>query len=836
VKDLAVQSWRGVVLLFAAILLLALLTVVGTLRAQRDADHAVVHSREVLASLDGTLGLLADAETGQRGYLLTQQSSYLDPYRLAVANLPGQLDRLRGLTADDDVQRLAIARLRPDVQAKLAELGETISLTGAGQAAAALALVRSGRGATIMAGLRADLGAMRVEELRLLQVRTAREAQARGWALVAVCAMAALAIFLLWGLRGLLLRDAARLRASEQRLATTLASVGDAVITTDATGAVERMNPVAEALGGWHSGEAVGVPLDTVFHIINEHTRQPVESPHHKVLREGGIVGLANHTLLIAKDGAERPIEDSGAPIRGADGEISGVVLVFKDATDRYLAERTLAASEARFKAAVAVMEGVLWTNTPQGEMRGEQPGWSALTGQTYEEYQGYGWARAVHPQDAQPTVDAWNDAVARRVPFRFEHRVRRHDGVWRYFSIRSVPILDAAGQITEWVGVHTDITAQRAAIRELQEADQRKDEFLATLAHELRNPLAPIRNAARLLKADSPPATQAKARDIIERQSAQMARLLDDLLDVSRITRGLVDLRIEVLDLREIIEDVVLANRPLIERLHHELVLRVPPEPLVIAGDPIRMNQVIGNLIQNAVKYTNPSGHIQIDAALDRDAVVLRVTDSGIGIAPESLGRVFELFAQVHSPERGRSGLGIGLAVVKRIVELHGGTVVALSAGLGHGTCFKVTLPRSTAARPAPAEPVARAAPPLRNARVLLVDDSPDILETLAILLRASNYSVHTAEDGVFAVQVAENLCPDIMVIDIGMPRMDGYQLARWVRQQSWGQRAKLIAVTGWGQEVDRRRTADAGFDAHLVKPVDPDALIRLIDTLSTH
>ena len=353
--------------------------------------------------------------------------------------------------------------------------------------------------------------------------------------------------------------------ASLALLATTLRSVGDAVISTDATGAIQFMNTVAESLTGWSEQEARHRPLVEVFRIVNEQTREPVESPVAKVLREGKIVGLANHTVLIARDDTERPIEDSGAPIL-EDRQLVGVVLVFRDATSTRASQRAVLASEQRFRAAIDAVQGVLWTNTAEGEMRGEQPGWAALTGQTFDQYQGLGWSEALHPDDVRASVEAWLAAVAERRLFAFEHRVRRYDGEWRRFSVRAIPILDAQGGLSEWVGVHTDITAEREGERilrnaeaALREANLRKDVFLATLSHELRNPLAPIRNAASFLARPSLTAENLeRSRLIIARQVRHMASLLDDLLDVSRITRGVFALKKEYVNLQGLLAEAV--------------------------------------------------------------------------------------------------------------------------------------------------------------------------------------------------------------------------------------------------------------------------------------
>lgn len=841
---ISLQSWRGALLLFGAVLVLALLTVFGTLQIQGVATRWVTHTHQVLEAIDGTLSSLKDAETGQRGYLLTNDPNFLAPYRQGVAALPGMLDTLSRLTADNELQQRTLAGVRSEVKAKLAVLAEAITLKDEGRSEAVLAMIRAGGGTAAMNELEIYLGAMRAEENRLLALRSARVAKAHAWTFVAVTAMGALAVLLLVILRTLMARDGARIRKSEERLATTLASVGDAVIATDSQGQVERMNPVAEHLTGWTTAAAEGHPLDTVFRIINEHTREPVESPHHKVLREGKVVGLANHTLLIAKDGTERPIEDSGAPIHSGDGTVAGVVLVFKDASERYQAERQLRESDARFRALADHIPQLAWIADAgtEGQIYWFNRNWFDYTGATLEQMMGSGWHTVLHPDQAARVIEKFSHHVKEGLDWEDIFALRAKNGEYRWFLSRMKCIRDDSGTVVRIFGTNTDISEQRRMedelrrlAEELSEADRRKDEFIATLAHELRNPLAPIRTAVRLLKPDAPNATMEKARDIIERQANQMARLLDDLLDVSRITRGLVELHLEVFDLRHLVEEAIVANRALIERLHHELTVNLAGDALNVEADPIRLRQVIENLLQNAAKYTDPGGRIEVSATGVDERVILTIIDSGIGIDPSSLSRVFDLFTQLHTPERGRGGLGIGLAVVKRIVQLHRGEVQAFSEGFGRGTTITVSLPRTAAQRLEQAKPIERVATLFRNTpRVLVVDDQPDVLESMALLLRESSYSVHTAEDGVLGLQVAESLVPDVMILDIGMPNMDGYQLARWVRQQSWGHQTKLIAVTGWGQEADRRRTLDAGFDAHLVKPVDPDALIRLIDELS--
>jgi PAS domain S-box-containing protein len=623
------------------------------------------------------------------------------------------------------------------------------------------------------------------------------------------------------------------------RLATTLRSVGDAVISTDAAGSVQFMNTIAESLTGWNEADARARPLDEVFRIVNEQTREPVESPVSKVIRERKIVGLSNHTMLVARDQTERPIEDSGAPIFD-DGALVGVVLVFRDATRQRAFQRALVESEQRFRAAVDAVQGVLWTNSAQGEMQGEQSAWAALTAQSIDQYQGFGWSAAVHPDDAQPTIDAWLTAVRERKPFAFEHRVRRHDGTWRDFSVQAIPILDAFGTIREWVGVHIDITEQREGERSLRnieaalrEANTRKDVFLATLSHELRNPLAPIRNAATFLaKGALSPEDHERSRLIIVRQVRHMAALLDDLLDVSRITRGVFELKKEHVNLQGLLAEALETARPLIDSKRHSVKLDWPSEPIEIDADPIRIVQILANLLTNAAKYTDPEGVITFGAQAIGVDITLFVRDTGIGIAPRMLKEVFEMFAQV-APEQKRTegGLGIGLALVKGLVGLHGGRIEARSEGLERGSEFIVFLPGLRLASGTLQEAAqAESAVAPSSKRVLIADDNRDGAESLGMLMESSGHIVHLAHTGVEAFHMAATYRPHVAILDIGMPGMDGYQVAQKIRDQAWGMHMTLIALTGWGQEDDKRRAQRAGFDHHLTKPVDPAVLEELL------
>jgi PAS domain S-box-containing protein len=818
----------------AGLLILMSVLAASSVAVLSDRAEWVTHTERVRFELSRVLQLTIDVETAGRGYALTSDVRFLEPYRDAAPSLKSAQAILQQLVIDNPRQKLSAERLQSLVRQQVGWTERNINAVRTGRAEEARLRIVAGEGKTLMDAVRQAAAGMMAEEDRLLEVRRAEGAQARHNAMLAMGTSGALAVFMLCFVVWMTLHDRAQVQRAEAELVITLRSIGDAVISTDAAGTIRFMNTIAEQLTGWSASEARGRPLDAVFRVLDEETRATVESPVAKVLRDGVVVGLANHTVLLARGGGETVIENSGAPIRDGNADLSGVVLVFRDASIRRLAERKLQESEERFRAAVDAVQGVLWTNTPEGELRGEQPGWAKLTGQRFEEYQGFGWANVVHPEDAKATIDAWLEAVRERRLFIFEHRVRRHDHQWRNFSVRAIPLFDSNEAIRQWVGVHTDITEQRQAELALREAGIRKDVFLATLSHELRNPLAPIRTSARLLESGKlGPQEAARSHAIISRQVRHMATLLDDLLDVSRITRGMLTLKREPAFLRSILEGAVEAARPSIDAKRHALLVQCPQENIELDADPVRLTQVATNLLTNAAKYTDPEGHIIFGAQLEADALRLYVRDTGIGIAADKLIEVFEMFAQVHADaERSEGGLGIGLALVKGLVELHGGRVQVRSAGLERGSEFLVFLPRAIVKvlSDTTAESTGAAAAVSKPRRILLADDSQDGAASLGMLLESFGHEVYLAHNGADALVLCEKHRPQVCVLDIGMPGLNGYEVAQGIRREAWGKPVILIAVTGYGQEDDKAKAQAAGFDHHLTKPVDPDALESII------
>jgi PAS domain S-box-containing protein len=501
---------------------------------------------------------------------------------------------------------------------------------------------------------------------------------------------------------------------------------------------------------------------------------------------------------------------------------------------DRQLAEENarFRDSEQRFARFMHHFPGLAWIKDVQGRyVYANDAAWKAfcvpqaeLYGKTDEE--------VFPPAIAAQFREHDRKAMASDVGVQVIESLPHEDGIVHHSVVSKFAIPGPNGEPALVGGMAIDITDRLRVEEALKEADRRKDEFLAMLAHELRNPLAPIRNALHILKMrNADGVSLGQARDMMERQLQHLVRLVDDLLDVSRIMRNKITLRKERVPLRQLVERAVETAQPVIDAQGHILKVALPDDPIWMEADSVRLAQVIANLLNNAAKYTQRAGHIRLIAVREGDEIILKVEDNGIGIAPDLLPKVFDLFMQAdRSLDRSQGGLGIGLTLVKRLVEMHGGHVEARSGGPGKGSEFIVRLPlASESTRIEEASP-STGIPPQPRRRILVVDDNVDAAESVAMIFRLLRQNVRVAHDGASALVLAEEFNPELIVLDIGLPGMDGYEVARRLRNENQSQPPFLVAMTGYGQDDDRQRSRSAGFDVHLVKPVDPEELRRLL------
>ena len=626
----------------------------------------------------------------------------------------------------------------------------------------------------------------------------------------------------------------ATVRQQRHWLFVTLSSIGDAVITTDSEERITFLNPVAETLTGWTMSEAEGLPLEDVIRIINEESREPVENPSVRAFREGRTFELPGHCLLIARDLTERPVDESTSPITNDQGAVAGLVLVVRDITERRKSERALGKALvyaddiiATLREPFLVLDGDLRVKTANRAFYDSFRVTKQETENCFVYQLGNGQWDIPGLRNLLDDVLSRNQSVN---DFEVEHAFPALGRKTMLLNARPFPP-DSKHPELILLAVE-DVSALRERADELAEISRNKDEFLATLAHELRNPLAPICSAIQYLGMEGANKSDAgSARDVIERQMTVLVRLVEDLLDASRISRNQLEIRRERVELATVVESALESSRPLIRQCGHELSLSLPPAPIHLQADPIRLAQAFLNLLNNAAKYTPRGGHIWFTAALQGSTVVVSVRDNGIGIAEDMLTRIFDMFAQVdRSLEQSHGGLGIGLALVRRLVEMHDGTIEVRSTGIDQGSEFVVRLP-------ALIEPSPESPPPKKSAdtraggrRVLVVDDNKDAAVTLGMLLRLKGHDVRLAHDGEDALLAAEAFHPQLVLLDIGLPRLNGHEVARRIRQQPWSQDAILVALTGWGQDEDHRRSLAAGFNLHVVKPVEMAALDKLL------
>jgi len=631
-----------------------------------------------------------------------------------------------------------------------------------------------------------------------------------------------------------------------------------------------------EMLGVPHGTNVTKLPAEDApavrYQVLRDGLPVPLdELPARRAMQSGTVVTNQELTVITA-DGRRLSLLLGATPLFDAEGRVRGAVTAGSNITDKKRSEEELQRvanvlhdDKERLASVINSIEDEVWFTDVDGRVTLANPTakreFGAIEGSNVRALAA---GLVVLRADGSP-LPVEESAQVRALagaPVRDEELVMMpRTQEFRHRQVSAVPVRDASGKIVGVVSVVRDITDRKRTEESLREADRRKDEFLAMLSHELRNPLAPIRNAAEMLGSPAiAPERLQWAQGVIQRQVKHMALLLDDLLDAARITQGKLALKRERITLESIIDAAVEAARPLFDEKRHELVVNVPSEAVLLDADPLRMAQVVSNLLTNAAKYTDPGGHIELAASARAGQLRLSVKDDGIGIAPESLRDVFAMFSQVErGSERSEGGLGIGLALVHGIVELHSGRVAVASPGVGRGTEFTVLLPlldagstdaefaRRAAAAPAAAIPGTRAAAPATapatvsatkqtSRRVLVADDNQDAADTLAMILELAGHEVRVAHDGRAALALAAEFRPEVALLDLGMPELSGYELATALRREAWGRDMQLIALTGWGQDGDRQRAEGAGFDLHLTKPVDPGVIEGLLRRIWPH
>ena len=716
----------GIAILFTALVINGLVSYRAT-RTLIDNQQRVTHTYQVIGEIEGVLSTLKDAETGERGYIITGSDEYLEPYQSALTQIDKRVRRVETLTADNPLQQARIPILKKKIADRLEGLKTGIDLRKSADIEGAHQLIQGGSGKRMMDDLRKYIDEMEAEENGLLQQRAEESSISARAANLTFVIGNVITLFLLVAIGYVINRDVAarvlaeqEVRQQRQLLQVTLSSIADGVMACDAEGSVTFLNPIAEKLTGWTQREATGRPLLEVFDIVNEQTRQTVQNPAIRAIREGVIVGLANHTVLRTKFGSEVAIDDRASPIKTGDGKLFGAVLVFRDITQR----------------------------------------------------------RAAEKQQVRLLADA------------------------------------------------QDARAQAEA------ANRTKDEFLATLSHELRTPLTAIYGWVDILRHSEFDVKKiTKALEVIDRNIKAQTQLIDDLLNVSRIITGNLKIEMELIDPLPLTRTAIESLRPTVEAKSIELVTQLDENVGRIHIDPMRWQQVLWNLFTNAVKFTPKGGQIRLEFGRVGSSAQLTVTDTGEGIDPAFLPFVFERFSQSDSSTtRRHGGLGLGLAIVRHIVELHGGNVRVQSEGRGKGSTFVVQLPIPPFQHDQRHTTQHTATKSLDGVRVMLVEDDDDTREVVAAVLDRYGASVIEAASAAEALRLLVTENPDVLVTDIGMPGMDGYELLAKIRSENRKPGLPAVALTAFASPDDRQKSLRAGFRAHVSKPIEAEKLVAAI------
>ncbi|HVW69679.1 MAG TPA: PAS domain S-box protein [Steroidobacteraceae bacterium] len=608
-----------------------------------------------------------------------------------------------------------------------------------------------------------------------------------------------------------------------------------AVFTLDVAGHVTSWNAGAQNTAGYTAEEIVGKHFSR-FYSAEEIARN---LPGEELKIAAGQGRFEQEGWRIRKNGSRFWADVVLTALRSPSGKLSGFLLISRDLTERRRHEETLRESEERLRLLVnSVKEYAIFMLDTEGRVASWNPGAERIIGYTAAEIIGQSFTCLYTAEAAE------RGAPQRDLAMAMEHhgletngrRVRK-DGSRFWANIVICPVYDLEGRLRGFTQITRDLT-ERKQFEELEESQHRVHEFLAMLSHELRNPLAPLKTSVDILRLreQSDPVI-ARAHDVIDRQVQQLTQIVEELVDVSRITSGRIRLASETVDLEALLARSVEAARPLLDTKRHTIAVRPFPGPVSVKGDLTRLTQVFVNLLNNAAKYTPPGGHIEVAVQVSDTAAAIHIHDNGVGIAPELLPRIFEMFTQGQRPlDRTDGGLGVGLALVHRIVNLHGGTVKAFSEGTGRGTELVVTLPVFSEETRMTAPPAGPDQMQQRPKRLMVVDDNKDAAESMSMLLELWGHKVLCAYDGLSALEAATTFHPDAVFLDIGLPGMDGYEIAERLREIPSASRTVLVAITGYGQDEDRRRSREAGIDHHLIKPVAPETLHRLLEMLERH
>ncbi|HZN86763.1 MAG TPA: PAS domain S-box protein [Burkholderiales bacterium] len=603
-----------------------------------------------------------------------------------------------------------------------------------------------------------------------------------------------------------------------------------ALFVLDTDGRILTWNLGAQRLKGYAGEEIVGRHFSVFY------TREALDSgwPQHELKVAAAEGRFEDEGWRVRKDGSRFWANVVITALRDPAGKLLGYSKITRDLTVRKLHEEALRQSEERFRLLIeGVVDYAIFMLDTEGIVTSWNAGAERIKGYGRDEIVGRHFSRFYLEEDIE-AGKPWEELANARNHGRTESegwRVRK-DG--KRFWARAVvsALYDDAGHLRGYAKVTQDLSDRRH-LQDLEQATRHMNEFIATLAHELRNPLAPIRAAVQVMaKAGPNDPAQEQLRQTIDRQSAQLARIVNDMIDISKITRGAISIERGPVDMADVARRAVEAAAPLIQSAKHTLEVEVPPEPLCVDGDIYRLTQIATNLLNNAARYTPPGGTIWLSVGADASAATLRVRDTGRGIEPELMQRIFDMFVRGRAPlQRVGGGLGIGLALSRKLAELHGGTLEASSGGPGQGSEFTLRLPLPEAhRRPGPPAPPPALRPSVAQ-RVLVVDDNADAARMLELLLRSLGHETRIAHDGQEALRVAGVFRPQIVLLDIGMPGLDGYEVARRLRAMRDGPSLRIVAITGWGQDADREKSRQAGFDVHLVKPVEPTELVRVLD-----